>query len=409
MDEFHYYADGQRGWAWQVPLLTLPDAQFLLMSATLGDVSEIADDLTRRTGRETVVIDDAERPVPLTFAWSVQPMHELLEELVAADQAPIYVVHFTQASAMERAQSLLSAKLCTRAEREAIAGCDRRVSLHRRLRAHALQARAGRRRGAPRRDAAALPAPGRAARADRPAEGDLRHRHARRGHQRPDPHGGLHEPREVRRHPPPDAEGARVSSDRRARRTPRVRHVRARRRAGARSRDRAHARAGQGGRRPEEAPQGPDQEAGRRRGELDRGDLRAPARRRARAARVEDARRPRDDPQRRQPAGGPGRDDAGADGGQPRGRARAPAPVRAGAGARGRARRAPACSCGWPRPTRTAARCSWPSSCRPTSRSTSRWRPSPSSRSRCWTRSPTPTAWTCSRSSRRSSTIRSPC
>jgi superfamily II RNA helicase len=121
MDEFHYYADGQRGWAWQVPLLTLPDTQFLLMSATLGDVSEIADDLTLRTGRETVVIDDAERPVPLSFAWSLQPLHELLEELVAADRAPIYVVHFTQASAMERAQSLLSAKLCTRAEREAIA------------------------------------------------------------------------------------------------------------------------------------------------------------------------------------------------------------------------------------------------------------------------------------------------
>jgi superfamily II RNA helicase len=121
MDEFHFYADGQRGWAWQVPLLALPDVQFLLMSATLGDVSSIADDLRARTGRETVVIDDAERPVPLTHAWSLQPLHELLEELVATDQAPIYVVHFTQASAMERAQSLLSAKLCTREEREAIA------------------------------------------------------------------------------------------------------------------------------------------------------------------------------------------------------------------------------------------------------------------------------------------------
>lgn len=121
MDEFHYYADGQRGWAWQVPLLCLPQAQFLLMSATLGDVSAIATDLTRRTGRETALIDDAERPVPLTYAWSVEPLHELLEELVGADQAPIYVVHFTQASAMERAQSLLSAKLCTREERDAIA------------------------------------------------------------------------------------------------------------------------------------------------------------------------------------------------------------------------------------------------------------------------------------------------
>ncbi len=121
MDEFHFYADGQRGWAWQVPLLCLPQAQFLLMSATLGDVREIAGDLTRRTGRETAVIDDAERPVPLTFAWSVEPLHELLEELSATDQAPIYVVHFTQASAIERAQSLLSAKLCTREERDAIA------------------------------------------------------------------------------------------------------------------------------------------------------------------------------------------------------------------------------------------------------------------------------------------------
>jgi superfamily II RNA helicase len=122
MDEFHFYADGQRGWAWQVPLLALPSAQFLLMSATLGDVSELAEDLARRTGRDTAVIDDAERPIPLTYAWSVQPMHELLEELVATDGAPIYVVHFTPASAMERAQSLLSAKLCTREEREAIAG-----------------------------------------------------------------------------------------------------------------------------------------------------------------------------------------------------------------------------------------------------------------------------------------------
>jgi superfamily II RNA helicase len=121
MDEFHFYADGQRGWAWQVPLLSLPQAQFLLMSATLGDIGEIVTDLTRRTGRETVLIEDAERPVPLTYSWSLDPLHEKLEELVAIDQAPIYVVHFTQASALERAQSLLSAKLCTREEREAIA------------------------------------------------------------------------------------------------------------------------------------------------------------------------------------------------------------------------------------------------------------------------------------------------
>src|SRR3954449_4962475 len=121
MDEFHFYAEPQRGWAWQVPILTLPQAQFLLMSATLGDMRTLREDLTRRTGRETALVDDATRPVPLHFAWSVEPLHELLEELVELQRAPVYVVHFTQASALAQAQSLLSAKLCTREERDAIA------------------------------------------------------------------------------------------------------------------------------------------------------------------------------------------------------------------------------------------------------------------------------------------------
>src|SRR5919112_4284690 len=121
MDECHFYAEPQRGWAWQVPILSLPHAQFLLMSATLGDVSALREDLTRRTGRETALVDDTERPVPLDFSWSLEPLHELLEQLVQADRAPVYVVHFTQASALERAQALVSAKLCTREERAAIA------------------------------------------------------------------------------------------------------------------------------------------------------------------------------------------------------------------------------------------------------------------------------------------------
>jgi len=110
MDEFHFYAEPDRGWAWQVPILELPRAQFLLMSATLGDMAALADDLTRRTGRETAVIDDAERPVPLSFSWSLTPLGETLEELVSTHQAPVYVVHFTQAAAVEHATSLLTNK-----------------------------------------------------------------------------------------------------------------------------------------------------------------------------------------------------------------------------------------------------------------------------------------------------------
>ncbi|MEP9383660.1 DEAD/DEAH box helicase [Nocardioides cheoyonin] len=109
MDEFHYYGEPDRGWAWQVPLLELPQAQFLLMSATLGDTSAIATDLTRRNGRETVLVDQAERPVPLSFEWRMTPLAETLEELVTTGQAPAYVVHFTQKDAVEHATSLLHA------------------------------------------------------------------------------------------------------------------------------------------------------------------------------------------------------------------------------------------------------------------------------------------------------------
>jgi superfamily II RNA helicase len=107
MDEFHFYAEPDRGWAWQVPLLELPQAQFLLMSATLGDVTFFVEDLTRRNQRQTVVVADAERPVPLTFTWAMTPLAETLEELVTTNQAPVYVVHFTQAAAVEHATSLL--------------------------------------------------------------------------------------------------------------------------------------------------------------------------------------------------------------------------------------------------------------------------------------------------------------
>ncbi len=121
MDEFHYYADPDRGWAWQVPLLMLPRVQFVLMSATLGDTRAIADDLSRRTGRETAEVTGVERPVPLHFYYKTTPIHETVEDLLTTGQSPIYVVHFSQAAALERAQSLSSAKIATREQREQIA------------------------------------------------------------------------------------------------------------------------------------------------------------------------------------------------------------------------------------------------------------------------------------------------
>ncbi|MFZ2963356.1 MAG: DUF3516 domain-containing protein, partial [Rhodoglobus sp.] len=121
MDEFHYYADPDRGWAWQVPLLTLPRVQFLLMSATLGPMQEIADDLSRRTGRETSLITGVDRPVPLHYSYALTPVHETIEDLLHTGQSPIYVVHFSQAAALERAQAMTSTKVIGKEGREEIA------------------------------------------------------------------------------------------------------------------------------------------------------------------------------------------------------------------------------------------------------------------------------------------------
>lgn len=122
MDEFHYYSEPDRGWAWQVPLLELPKAQFLLMSATLGDTAWLEKDLTERTGRTTTLVAGTTRPVPLDFSYVFSAVHETIEELLADGKAPVYVVHFSQREASERAQALTSlSKIITAEEKEAIA------------------------------------------------------------------------------------------------------------------------------------------------------------------------------------------------------------------------------------------------------------------------------------------------
>ncbi|GMU61440.1 MAG: DEAD/DEAH box helicase [Myxococcaceae bacterium] len=126
MDEFHYYGDKDRGVAWQVPLLSLPDTQFLLMSATLGDTSAIAQSVFDITKREVVEVRSAQRPVPLEFRYAESPLHETVQDLLHENRAPIYLVNFTQRSAAEQAQNLMSVDVCTKEEKqklkEALAG-----------------------------------------------------------------------------------------------------------------------------------------------------------------------------------------------------------------------------------------------------------------------------------------------
>ncbi len=117
MDEFHYYADRERGVAWQVPLLTLPQARFLLMSATLGETGFFEEELTKRNGRPTVTIRSNDRPVPLEFLYSEITLAQALERLASDGRSPVYVVHFTQLEAAQSAQDFTSINVCTREEK----------------------------------------------------------------------------------------------------------------------------------------------------------------------------------------------------------------------------------------------------------------------------------------------------
>lgn len=121
MDEFHYYSDHERGVAWQLPLLTLPNVRFLLMSATIGDTEFFQQEITNLTGTTTVLVKSEDRPVPLEFDYSTIALEEKIEELVTANRAPIYLVHFSQLACAKTAQDLMSRNFCSKEEKEQIA------------------------------------------------------------------------------------------------------------------------------------------------------------------------------------------------------------------------------------------------------------------------------------------------
>ena len=131
LDEFHFYGDADRGWAWQVPLLELTRCQFLLASATLGDMTTIRVDLEERSGRPATLVTSVHRPTPLYHQWRTTTVADSVKEAVAEELYPVYVVHANQAAAIERASALVSLNVTTRAQREAIAEALRGVRMGR--------------------------------------------------------------------------------------------------------------------------------------------------------------------------------------------------------------------------------------------------------------------------------------
>jgi superfamily II RNA helicase len=117
MDEFHYYSDRDRGVAWQIPLLCLPQARFLLMSATLGDTSFFLQTISELTGIETTLVHSNDRPVPLDYGYAETPLHETIQALLGEGRSPVYVVHFAQRAATEQAQKLTSFDFLTKEQK----------------------------------------------------------------------------------------------------------------------------------------------------------------------------------------------------------------------------------------------------------------------------------------------------
>ena len=250
------------------------------MSATLGDVTELAADLTRRNGRETAVVDDAERPVPLTFTWALTPLAETLEEIVTTHQAPV-VRRALHAEGRRRARHLAAHRRrgCRKGTRRRPAGraSGSAPGSARRSPSCCAGGSASTTRGCCRATAAWSSS----SRSPALLTGHLRHRHPRRRHQRADPHGAVHRAREVRRQPARACCGSReFLPDRRPGRPRRLRHRRLRRRPGARAHHRQREGQGEGrgqerrderGEARQEGQQGAAEEAARGHGGVDRG------------------------------------------------------------------------------------------------------------------------------------------
>lgn len=121
MDEFHYYSDRERGMAWQIPLLELSNARFLLMSATLGNMDFFQESLEKLTEKPARIVTGLERPVPLEFEYRGETaLHETILDLMKLNKAPIYLVNFTQNLAADEAQNLMSIDFLSKEQKKAL-------------------------------------------------------------------------------------------------------------------------------------------------------------------------------------------------------------------------------------------------------------------------------------------------
>jgi superfamily II DNA/RNA helicase len=127
MDEFHSFADPERGIVWELTLNLLPPhVRLLLLSATVGNASEFMSWLEHRQGRKLELVEGRERKVPLEYIWVPNLLlGEQLEAMAAGDEAlrktPALVFCFSRDECWSTAEHLKGLDLLPGPARAALA------------------------------------------------------------------------------------------------------------------------------------------------------------------------------------------------------------------------------------------------------------------------------------------------
>lgn len=126
MDEFHSFADPERGIVWELSLNMLPkNVRLLLLSATVGNSIEFVNWLDRVHGRKLELVEGRERKIPLTYRWVPdQFLNELLVDMAKGDEAsrktPALVFAFNRDECWSVAEQLKGLDLMTPAQKTAL-------------------------------------------------------------------------------------------------------------------------------------------------------------------------------------------------------------------------------------------------------------------------------------------------
>jgi superfamily II DNA/RNA helicase len=126
MDEFHSFADPERGIVWELSLNMLPKhIRLLLLSATVGNSVEFLNWLDRQHGRKLELVEGTERKVPLTYRWVPDAfLNELLVDMAKGDEAtrktPALVFCFNRDECWSIAEQLKGLDLMTPAQKAAL-------------------------------------------------------------------------------------------------------------------------------------------------------------------------------------------------------------------------------------------------------------------------------------------------